>query len=108
MDNTAKRINDTPIPFHYTYLLNIWAFAFLYLIPFAYKIHSYISGFVIYTLVIFAFYACMHISYDLEQPFGWDMADLDLEQFTIKLQYELNSIAEAYLSKTRYYTIDGN
>ena len=73
------------------------AFCYLFSVPFGYKIHEYISGNSLFMLLVFAHYGVLAVSYDLEDPFGWDHADLEMEQMAIKLHNELKLISSIYI-----------
>ena len=77
------RISSTPTPFVYRHLLSVMMFTFVYSFPFAYVASLQVYVIPISYMICFAIYGVAMLSQELENPLGWDSADLDLEGFQV-------------------------
>ena len=58
-------------------------FMFVYSFPFAYVQALGVAVVPISYMFCFALYGLLRLSHELENPLGWDLADLDLEGFQV-------------------------
>merc|ERR1719230_787045 len=91
----AVRIVQTPMPFPYAHMLSVIVFAFVYITPFIYA-GPFASGegWVATMMLTFCFYGIQETGCKLENPFGWDAIDHDLERYGISMCLETELIAE--------------
>ncbi|GMI12092.1 hypothetical protein TrVE_jg1784 [Triparma verrucosa] len=91
----AARIIGTPVPFPYTHMLNTLVFFFVYCTPVVYH-GDFASGrgWIATFLVTFCAYGLLEIGVKLENPFGFDDVDHDLEDFGRKMSKESDMIAK--------------
>ncbi|GMI14962.1 hypothetical protein TrLO_g10419 [Triparma laevis f. longispina] len=90
----TSRIVGTPVPFPYTHMLNTLVFFFVYCTPVVY--HGDFGsgrGWIATFLVTFCAYGLLEIGVKLENPFGFDDVDHDLEEFGRKMSKESDTIA---------------
>jgi len=91
----ALRIVQTPMPFPYAHMLSVIVFAFVYITPFLYA-GPFASGegWVATMMLAFCFYGIQETGSKLENPFGWDTIDHDLERYGMNMCEETELIAE--------------
>ena len=96
----AARIVGTPVPFPYTHMLNTLVFFFVYCTPIVYS-GDFKSGkgWVATFLVVFCAYGLLEIGVKLENPFGYDDVDHDLEDFGKKMSKESDCIMKVCRNK---------
>lgn len=105
---SAARICDTPVPMPYSHLLYSLIFIFTFITPFVYAPEvgsdmvddwdnkfKWGSGWVASLLVCTAYYGIMETAAKLQNPFGYDLIDHDMETFGKKSHAECLTVAIA-------------
>merc|ERR1719440_2196529 len=99
----ASRIVETPMPFPYAHMLAVIVFIFVYITPFLYA-GPFMSGegWLATLMLAFCFYGIQETGSKLENPFGWDDIDHNLERYGMSMCLETELIAErAGTARTR-------
>ncbi|GMH91024.1 hypothetical protein TrVE_jg5011 [Triparma verrucosa] len=91
---TANRIVTTPMPFAYSHMLSSLVFLFTFITPLLYcgPLETG-NGWISSLALTFCAYGLLEIGICLENPFGWDTMDLDLEAFGKSMALESDVIA---------------
>ena len=91
----AARIVETPMPFPYAHMLAVIVFIFVYITPFLYA-GPFMSGegWLATLMLAFCFYGIQETGSKLENPFGWDDIDHNLERYGMSMCLETELIAE--------------
>ncbi len=86
------RIATTPSPFIYRHLVVTLTFVYVFTFPIGFV--SVLGSSVIpFSAAIAAgFYGVMHLSKELENPYGWDFNDIDLASFQQNLHEDMTTI----------------
>jgi len=114
---SAYRIVETPVPMPYRHVLYFLTFCYVFVTPWVYSEPTktgdcknddhddckdgeaaWGNGWAASTLICIAYYGVMELAAALQNPFGWDAIDLDLEQFGKRVHNETKCIAEAATS----------
>lgn len=98
----AMKISDVPFPFPFAQMCSLLIVVFSCFIPFymACFTQSMIAG-PILTFVLFETIWCINeVSKDLENPFGWSVNDIQLDDFHCRFLGFLNEIESAHLAAT--------
>ncbi|KAJ7589550.1 Bestrophin, RFP-TM, chloride channel-domain-containing protein [Mycena floridula] len=87
-----ERIGNTPLPFAYQAHLRMSLFLYLFLLPF--QLWSAFHYLVIPATAFASFLLLgfLEIGQEIENPFNYDLNDLDLDSFCLSLQRELHEI----------------
>ncbi|KAF9259772.1 UPF0187-domain-containing protein [Marasmius fiardii PR-910] len=95
--SNLERIRNTPLPFAYQAHLRITLWLYLFFLPF--QIWSSLGWVTIpaTTFTSFLFLGFLEIGQEIENPFNYDLNDLDLDSFCLSIQRELHEIT-AHLS----------
>lgn len=90
----ADRIVTTPMPFAYYHMLSMLVFIFVYVTPLLYcgPLETG-QGWTSCIVITFCCYGLLEVGICLENPFGWDETDLDLEKFGKVMALESDVIA---------------
>ena len=90
--NTLERVLTTPLPFAYQAHLKVSIWAFLFFLPFQiYDALGYLT--IVATCVTATVYlGFLEIANQVENPFGYDDSDLDLDHFCALIAAELREI----------------
>lgn len=90
--NTLERVLTTPLPFAYQAHLRFSIYAFLFFLPFqVFESLGYLS--IVATCVMATVYlGFLEIASQVENPFGYDDSDLDLDHFCALIAAELREI----------------
>jgi predicted membrane chloride channel (bestrophin family) len=108
---SAFRIVETPVPMPYRHILYVLVFGFVYVTPWIYvnngKFWLWCAGWTSSTLTCLCYYGILELSAVLQNPFGWDSIDLDLEKFGKRVNAETKVICEAVNAqeKARDYSL---
>ena len=91
----AARIVETPMPFPYAHMLAVIVFIFVYITPFLYA-GPFMSGegWLATMMLAFCFYGIQETGSKLENPFGWDDIDHNLERYGMSMCLETELIAQ--------------
>jgi len=90
--SNLERIRNTPLPFAYQAHLRMSLWLYLLFLPFQiYSAFSYttIPGTAFASFLLLGF---LEIGQEIENPFNYDLNDLDLDQFCLSIQRELHEI----------------
>ncbi|BGO98372.1 hypothetical protein NBRC10513v2_002767 [Rhodotorula toruloides] len=89
----CERVLSTPLPFSYSVHLRATAFVYLLILPF--QIYGSLGWLTIPAQFIAAcvFWGFLELSRQVEQPFGYDDSDLDLDKYCALIAAELQEIA---------------
>ncbi|EKM56905.1 uncharacterized protein PHACADRAFT_254282 [Phanerochaete carnosa HHB-10118-sp] len=87
-----ERIKNTPLPFAYQAHLRISLWLYLFFLPF--QIYSAFKWVTIPATAFASFLLCgfLEIGQEIENPFNYDLNDLDLDQFCLAVQRELHEV----------------
>ncbi|KIP01661.1 hypothetical protein PHLGIDRAFT_340523 [Phlebiopsis gigantea 11061_1 CR5-6] len=87
-----ERIKNTPLPFAYQAHLRISLWLYLFFLPF--QIYSAFKWLTIPATAFASFLLCgfLEIGQEIENPFNYDLNDLDLDQFCLAIQRELHEV----------------
>ncbi|GAA5978945.1 hypothetical protein JCM10908_002745 [Rhodotorula pacifica] len=90
---TMERVLSTPLPFSYSVHLRATAFFYLLLLPF--QIYQSLGWLTIPAQFIAAcvFWGFLELARQIEQPFGYDDSDLDLDKYCALIAQELQAIS---------------
>ncbi|KAG6811349.1 hypothetical protein H0H92_007856 [Tricholoma furcatifolium] len=91
-----ERILTTPIPFSYS--IHLWVVTLIYCLVLPFQIWSYLKWLTIPSTVIisFMFFGFLVAGEEIENPFGYDKNDLNLDHFTHNIiRNELRAITSA-------------
>lgn len=89
---TLYRIVTTPVPYPYSWILNVMLVVFIYSVPFLYD--SYRGGsYFGTTILVLAYFGCQRIAEQCENPLEWDACDLDVEVLTMWIHDETRDIS---------------
>ena len=106
---SAYRIVETPVPMPYRHVLYFLTFCYVFITPWVYAEPSktadcssqddglackdgwaaWANGWAASTLICIAYYGVMELAAALQNPFGWDAIDLDLEAFGKRVHNEV-------------------
>ena len=106
---SAYRIVETPVPMPYRHVLYFLTFCYVFVTPWVYAEPSktadctanddglacknaaaaWANGWAASTLICIAYYGVMELAAALQNPFGWDAIDLDLEMFGVRVHNEV-------------------
>jgi len=89
---TLYRIVTTPVPYPYSWILNVMLVVFIYSVPFLYDSQRGGSYFGTIILVL-AYFGCQRIAEQCENPLEWDACDLDVEVLTMWIHDETRDIS---------------
>jgi putative membrane protein len=89
---TLYRIVTTPVPYPYSWVLNVMLVVFIYSVPFLYESQRGGSYFGTIILVV-AYFGCQRIAQQCENPLEWDACDLDIELLTMYNHDETRDIS---------------
>ncbi len=99
----CERIKNTPIPYSYSAFIKKFIFFYIMTLPFGY---AFSLGFYVIPVVVFIFYVLASlelIAEEIEDPFGKDNNDLELDQIVKNIKANLKeSNGKMPLSKKRY------
>lgn len=100
---SALRIIDTPIPVPYRHFLYVITFCFVYISPWIYVVNDkgliYSSSWLVSTAICVTYYGMMELAAALQDPFGWDAVDLDLDAMGMKIMKETFKISETQIDE---------
>lgn len=87
-----ERIKNTPLPFAYQAHLRLSLWLYLFFLPF--QIYSAFKWLTIPGTAFAAFLLCgfLEIGQEIENPFNYDLNDLDLDHFCLAIQRELHEV----------------
>ncbi|GJE86689.1 Bestrophin, RFP-TM, chloride channel-domain-containing protein [Phanerochaete sordida] len=87
-----ERIRSTPLPFAYQAHLRLSLWLYLFFLPF--QVYSAFKWLTIPATAFAAFLLCgfLEIGQEIENPFNYDLNDLDLDQFCLAIQRELHEV----------------
>lgn len=87
-----ERIGNTPLPFAYQAHLRMSLWIYLFFLP--WQIETVMGYLVIpgTAFAAFLFLGFLEIGQEIENPFNYDLNDLDLDHFCLGIQRELNEI----------------
>jgi len=87
-----ERIKNTPLPFAYQAHLRISLWLYLFFLPF--QIYEAFGWLTIPAIAFaaFLFVGFLEIGQEIENPFNYDLNDLDLDQFCLAIQRELHEV----------------
>ncbi|KAG5651737.1 hypothetical protein H0H81_007626 [Sphagnurus paluster] len=90
--SNLERIRNTPLPFAYQFHLRISLWLYLAFLPF--QIYSTFGYLTIpgTTFASFLLLGFLEIGQEIENPFNYDLNDLDLDHFCLSIQRELHEI----------------
>ncbi|KWU45830.1 UPF0187-domain-containing protein [Rhodotorula sp. JG-1b] len=90
---TMERVLSTPLPYSYNVHLRATAFFYLLLLPF--QIYQPLGWVTIPAQFIAAcvFWGFLELASQIEQPFGYDDSDLDLDKYCALIAQELQAIS---------------
>lgn len=90
--SNLERIANTPLPFAYQAHLRMSLWLYLFFLPF--QIWSQFHYFTILgtAFTSFLFLGFLEIGQEIENPFNYDLNDLDLDSFCLSIQRELHEI----------------
>ncbi|GMH82801.1 hypothetical protein TL16_g09383 [Triparma laevis f. inornata] len=106
---TANRIVTTPMPFAYSHMLSALVFIFTFITPLLYCGPMETgNGWISSLALTFCAYGLLEIGICLENPFGWDAMDLDLESFGKSMALESDVIAVSAREELHLKSINEN
>jgi ion channel-forming bestrophin family protein len=89
----CERIKNTPIPYSYSLFLKKFIFIYIMTMPYGF-IKEFGYGIILATTFVFYVLASLElIAEEIENPFGEDANDLDLEQITETIEKNIREIA---------------
>ncbi|KAL0578360.1 hypothetical protein V5O48_003638 [Marasmius crinis-equi] len=90
--SNLERIRNTPLPFAYQAHLRMTLWLYLFFLPF--QIWKALGWLTIpaTTFASFMFLGFLEIGQEIENPFNYDLNDLDLDNFCLSIQRELHEI----------------
>lgn len=90
--SNLERIGNTPLPFAYQAHLRMSLWLYLFFLPF--QIYSDLKWLTIpaSAFASFLFLGFLEIGQEIENPFNYDLNDLDLDSFCLAIQRELHEI----------------
>jgi len=90
--SNLERIRNTPLPFAYQAHLRMSLWLYLLFLPF--QVYTQLGWFTIPGTAFASFLFCgfLEIGQEIENPFEYDLNDLDLDHFCLALQRELHEI----------------
>ncbi|GBB89200.1 hypothetical protein RclHR1_01590005 [Rhizophagus clarus] len=88
-----ERILRSPIPLAYSIHLSQTVWIYCLSLPFFLVSGSHWSTIIVVFFVAFILFGLEHIGAEIENPFGYDENDLDLDEFCTHLKRELDTIA---------------
>ena len=128
---SAYRIVEVPVPMPYRHILYVLVFGFVYITPWIYvnngKFWLWFAGWASSSLVrgillffsshpnltlcgiilsaqtCLCYYGILELSAVLQNPFGWDSIDLNLEEFGKRVHSETKVICEAIVTHESAY-----
>ncbi|KAI0937620.1 hypothetical protein AcW1_001543 [Taiwanofungus camphoratus] len=87
-----ERIRNTPLPFAYQAHLRISVWLYLFLLPFqVYDAFGYLT-IPATAFAAFLYLGFLEIGQEIENPFNYDLNDLDLDEFCLSIERELHEI----------------
>ncbi|KAF8987759.1 Bestrophin, RFP-TM, chloride channel-domain-containing protein [Cyathus striatus] len=88
-----ERICNTPLPFAYQAHLRISLWLYLFFLPvFSDILQLWIPDYTSYTLVAFFLIGFLEIGQEIENPFNYDLNDLDMDHFCYAIERDLHEI----------------
>jgi len=86
------KIATTPIPSAYSFHLRLTVWAYLLFLPF--QLYDYLGWVTIPAVAVasFTYLGFLEIGAQIEQPFGYEQSDLDLDKFVLKITQQLAEI----------------
>lgn len=85
-------IIETPLPVPLRHFLYILTFSFVYITPFVFVVGGdeweFQAGWIVSTTICACYYGLIELTAKLQDPFGWDAVDLDIDKFGMQLMKE--------------------
>ena len=86
------KIATTPIPSAYSFHLRLTVWVYLFFLPF--QLYNYLGWITIAATAVASvtYLGFLEIGSQIEQPFGYEQSDLDLDKFVLKITQQLAEI----------------
>jgi len=87
-----EKIATTPIPSAYSFHLRLTVWAYLFFLPF--QLYNYVGWLTIPATAVASvtYLGFLEIGAQIEQPFGYEQSDLDLDKFVLKIAQQLAEV----------------
>lgn len=90
---SCERIRNTPIPYSYSLFLKKFIFIYIITMPYGF-IKEFEYGIVLVVTFVFYVLASLElIAEEIENPFGEDANDLDLDSLAAKIEHSINELS---------------